>query len=156
MGKLDGTKSTRGRYLFLYVLIFLLFSFSSFTFIQEQQTSLELKKEKTNPETQGIVYKSAFRTLAAGSQDRMVLPPEKIRFTIQICTLTVLVKDPFLSGQYEIKVVHMGELYRYIFSSYATLDRARKELSKVQKIFPKAFIREYDGHKLGKAIDLKI
>lgn len=64
--------------------------------------------------------------------------------------------DPFLNGQYKIKAVRMGELYRYIFSSYTTLESARKELSEVRKIFPKAFIREYDGNKLGKAIDLDI
>lgn len=156
MGKIAGTERKCGKYLFGYLLLLFLFPFYSFTFAQEQQVRRESKTEKNDPGVQTVAYKSAFRSLEVTPREKVVLSPEKTGYTIQICSLTVLVDDPFLDGQYEIKAVRMGELYRYIFSSYATLDAAYKELPKVRKIFPKAFIREYDGNKLGKAIDLEI
>lgn len=129
----------------------LLFFFHSGT-----TSSKGIERRRHLPERTAIAYKSAFRSLEAVPQDKVVSSPEKTCYTIQICSLTVLMDDPFLNGQYKIKAVRMGELYRYIFSSYTTLESARKELSEVRKIFPKAFIREYDGNKLGKAIDLDI
>lgn len=156
MGKIDGTRRRCGRCLLLCALILFVFPFYSFFFIQEQQVRKESKGDDTSPNVRAIAYKSAFRSLEAVPQDKVVSSPEKTCYTIQICSLTVLMDDPFLNGQYKIKAVRMGELYRYIFSSYTTLESARKELSEVRKIFPKAFIREYDGNKLGKAIDLDI
>lgn len=156
MGKIAGTKTKRGKHLFLYILTLIVFPVCSFTFIQEQYIRQEPEIKKAGSNIQTIAYKSAFRSLETVPRNKLELPPGEIHYTIQICSLTVLVNDPFLNGRYKIKVVRMGELYRYIFSSYTTLDHARKELTEVQKIFPKAFIREYNGSKLGKAIDLNI
>ena len=50
----------------------------------------------------------------------------------------------------------MGNLYRYVYSEFATVEEARKELPMVRKYYPEAFIREYDGKRLGKAFDLNI
>lgn len=155
MGKLDGTKRMCGKYLFRCALILSMFPFYFFTSAQAQSVRRESQEADTlNVKT--IAYKSAFKALETVHRNEVVASPEKICYTIQICSLTVLADDPILNGRYQIKVVRIGELYRYIFSSYATLDTAHKALSEVRKIFPEAFIREYDGYKLGKAIDLKI
>lgn len=156
MGKLDGTKRTCGRYLFRCALILFMFPFYFSTSAQAQSVRRESQKDDTLPNIKTMAYKSAFKALETVPRNEVVASPEKICYTIQICSLTVLADDPILNGRYQIKVVRIGELYRYIFSSYATLDAAHKALSEVRKIFPEAFIREYDGYKLGKAIDLKI
>lgn len=87
----------------------------------------------------------------------MVQQPQKDQkqYTIQICTLSAPLTDPFFRGQYRIRQIRMGDLYRYIFSTYHSLQAARRDLPLVQKIYPGAFIREFDENKLGKAIDLK-
>lgn len=156
MGKIAGTIRKCGRYLFRCVLILSIFPFYAFTFIQDQYVRRESEKVNSPPGVKTVAYKSAFQPLERVPRDEVVLSPEKAGYTIQVCSLTVLVDDPFFGGRYKIKAVRMGELYRYIFSSYTTLDAARKDLPGVRKVFPKAFIREYDGNKLGKAIDLEL
>ena len=82
---------------------------------------------------------------------------EKSRYyTIQICTLDHFVTDAFFQGNYQIKCIKMGDLYRYVFSNYYTLEEARKKLTSVQKIFPEACIREYRQGILGLMIDMNI
>lgn len=79
------------------------------------------------------------------------------KYTIQICTLTSPIDDPFFTGKYAIKLVRIGDLYRYIYSSYTSIKSARADLPKIRKIYPEAFIRELqDNGKLGKAIDMNI
>lgn len=78
------------------------------------------------------------------------------RYTIQICSMSFPLSDSFFKGQYGVKVMRMGDLYRYIYSVYDSLEAARKDLPKVRKIYPDAFIREFDENKLGKAVDLNI
>ena len=77
-------------------------------------------------------------------------------YTIQICTLNAPLTDSFLKGNNAIKVIRTGELYRYIYSRYNSLQAARADLPKVRKIYPEAFIREIEDQKLGQAIDLNI
>lgn len=79
------------------------------------------------------------------------------KYTIQICTLTSPIDDPFFTGKYVIKLIRIGDLYRYIYSSYTSIKSARADLPKIRKIYPEAFIRELqDNGKLGKAIDMNI
>lgn len=97
-------------------------------------------------------------SMAAAAQ---TLPAEQEepgkKYTIQICTLTSPIDDPFFTGKYAIRLIRIGDLYRYIYSSYTTIKSARADLPKIRKIYPEAFIRELqDNGKLGKAIDMKI
>ncbi|MDL2231656.1 SPOR domain-containing protein [Porphyromonadaceae bacterium OttesenSCG-928-L07] len=78
------------------------------------------------------------------------------QYTIQICSMHSPLEDSFFNGQYAIKTIRTGDLYRYIYSAYNTLEAAKSDLAKVRKIYPGAFIREFDGIKLGQAIDLNI
>lgn len=96
-----------------------------------------------------VLFKSALKP-------ELVIPPGDTLYTIHVCTLTVLLSDSLLNGSYKIKPRCIGNVYRYVFLEYTTLEEARKDLQDVRKIFPKAFIREYNQHKLGKAIDLNI
>jgi len=64
--------------------------------------------------------------------------------------------DSFFKGQYGVKLVKMGEVYRYIYNLYPSIEDARAALPKIRKIYPDAFIREFNENKLGKAIDLNI
>lgn len=77
-------------------------------------------------------------------------------YTIQICTMSFPLSDNFFKGQYKIKLIKTGDLYRYIYSMYNSVQEARADLPKVRKIYPDAYIREYDEKKLGKAIDMNI
>lgn len=78
------------------------------------------------------------------------------QYTIQICTMKFPLSDSFFKGKYGVKLIRMGDLYRYIYSVYYSLQEAQNDLSKIRKIYPDAFIREFDENKLGKAIDLNI
>lgn len=78
------------------------------------------------------------------------------QYTIQICTMKFPLSDSFFKGQYGVKLIRMGDLYRYIYSVYNSLQEAQTDLPKIRKIYPDAFIREFDENKLGKAIDLNI
>lgn len=126
----------------------------------------------TQLQTFGTVPKTTISKTASPSSESPVnnVPPEKqnhtdstengigknSRYTIQICSMSFPLSDSFFKGQYGIKVMRMGDLYRYIYSIYNTLPEARQDLPKVRKIYPDAFIREFDEEKLGKAIDLNI
>lgn len=78
----------------------------------------------------------------------------QIRYTIQICTLDYPIDDPFIGGKNKIRIIRIGDVYRYIFSMYKSLEEARKDLPVVRAIYPGAYIREYYGGKLGKAYDI--
>lgn len=78
------------------------------------------------------------------------------RYTIQICSMSFPLSDSFFKGQYGVKVMQIDDLYRYVYSVYSSVAAARRDLPKVRKIYPDAFIREFDENKLGKAIDLNI
>ena len=97
-------------------------------------------------------YSSAF----AGPQNKVVssfsfgeydfrdtLPGKN--YTIQLFTSFDTPADPILTESNKIKIIRMGELYRYIFSQYHALDTARQ-----------ACIREYQEGKLGPIIDMNI
>lgn len=84
-------------------------------------------------------------TAATASQDAM-------KYTIQICTMSFPLSDSFFKGQYGIKLVKMGDLYKYIYNMYEDINAAMTDLPEVRKIYPDAFIREYCNNKLGKAI----
>lgn len=77
------------------------------------------------------------------------------QYTIQICTMSSPVADLFLNGSRSIRVIKSGDLYRYIYSQYNSLQAARNDLPKIRKIYPEAFIREISNNKLGQAIDLQ-
>ena len=75
------------------------------------------------------------------------------RYTIQICSMLHKLKDPFFQGKHNIKIIQMGELYRYLFSSYSSLPKAQKDLIWIQQIYPDAYIRTYNNGTLGLAIN---
>ena len=64
--------------------------------------------------------------------------------------------DPILTESNKIKIIRMGELYRYIFSQYHALDTARQALIPIRRLYPQACIREYQEGKLGPIIDMNI
>lgn len=76
------------------------------------------------------------------------------QYTIQICTMSFPLADSFFKGQYGVKLIQMGDLYRYIYNIYPSIEEARAALPTIRKIYPDAFIREFNEEKLGKAIDL--
>ncbi len=78
------------------------------------------------------------------------------QYTIQICSMSFPLSDSFFKGQYGIKLVKMGEVYRYIYNFYPSIEDARAALPNIRKIYPDAFIREFNENKLGKAIDLNM
>lgn len=78
------------------------------------------------------------------------------QYTIQICTMSFPLSDSFFKGQYGVKLIKMGDLYRYIYNIYPSVEEARAALPTIRKIYPDAFIREYDEQKLGKAIDMNM
>ena len=78
------------------------------------------------------------------------------QYTIQICSMSFPLSDSFFKGQYGVKLVKMGEVYRYIYNLYPSIEDARAALPKIRKIYPDAFIREYNENKHAKAIDLNI
>lgn len=136
MGKLDGTKRMCGKYLFRCALILSMFPFYFFTSAQEQSVRRESQEADTlNVKT--IAYKSAFKALETVPRNEVVASPEKICYTIQICSLTVLADDPILNGRYQIKVVRIGKLYRYIFPAMPHWTPPIKHCPKYGKYFPK-------------------
>ena len=107
--------------------------------------SLSRSKQNNNMVTSRH-YSSAF----AGPQNKVVssfsfgeydfrdtLPGKN--YTIQLFTSFDTPADPILTESNKIKIIRMGELYRYIFSQY-----------------PQACIREYQEGKLGPIIDMNI
>lgn len=81
---------------------------------------------------------------------------ENKQYTIQICSMSFPLSDSFFKGQYGVKLIKMGDLYRYIYNIYDSVEEARAALPNIRKIYPDAFIREFDENKLGKAIDLNL
>lgn len=78
------------------------------------------------------------------------------QYTIQICTMNFSLSDSFFKGEYGVKQIRMGDLYRYIYNIYPSIEEARAALLTVRKIYPEAFIREFNNDKLGQAIDLNM
>ncbi len=70
-------------------------------------------------------------------------------YTIQLFTSFDTPADPILTESNKIKIIRMGELYRYIFSQYHALDTARQALIPIRRLYPQACIREYQEGKLG-------
>ena len=77
-------------------------------------------------------------------------------YTIQVCSMEHHIHDIFFQKNSKIRIIPIGDIYRYIFSFYPTLEAARKDLIRIRLIFPDAYIREYRAGKLGMAIDLNI
>lgn len=84
------------------------------------------------------------------------IPSDSIRYTILICTTTSATTDPVLSDYGKTLIIPMGELYRYIFSAYSSLEKAQQDLQWIRKLYPDAYIRRYENGKLGQAINLNI
>lgn len=131
------------------------FGFHSVLFGQ----SLSRSKQNNNMATSRH-YSSAF----AGPQNKIIssFPPGGYDFrdtlpgknyTIQLFTLFDTLSDPVLSGSNKIKIIRMGELYRYIFAQYPSLDIARQALVLIRQLYPQACIREYQEGKLGPVVD---
>lgn len=141
---------------------FILLSIPRDSFSSPWVQNLYPEQEKLRTKDRTVVFRSAMNPViillydSAGEGVAYIKAGKNIHYTIQVCTLYALINDPFLTGRYKIRPIRMGDVYRYVFSAYATLAEARKELQEVQKYFPGAFIREYDGRRLGKAIDLNI
>lgn len=154
MGTFDRIWRKGRKYLILLIFMLSIFPGHSVPLLQKAVQAHSEGDGSSNRKNR--LYKSAFNPFPPASGKEMQAPGNDIHYTIQICTLPVQINDLFLNGQYNIKTVRMGDLYRYIFSGYTALDSARKELPEVRKIFPKAFIREYDGKKLGEAVDMNI
>ena len=69
--------------------------------------------------------------------------PQNKNYTIQLFTSFDTPADPILTESNKIKIIRMGELYRYIFSQYHALDTARQALIPIRRLYPQACIREY-------------
>lgn len=78
------------------------------------------------------------------------------QYTIQICSMSFPLSDSFFKGQYGVKLIRMGDIYRYIYNTYPSIEEARAALPTIRKIYPDAFIREFDEEKLGQAVDLNM
>lgn len=105
-------------------------------------------------------YLSAFAPKFAGSDSLWLsCPPadsDKTIYTIQLCTFDNPLEDPILRNNPVIHLIRIGDLYRYIYAYFTTLDQARRQLVAVRLIFPQACIREYRKGKLGQVVDMKI
>ncbi len=77
-------------------------------------------------------------------------------YTIQLCSMSFPLSDSFFKGQYGVKLIRMGDIYRYIYNIYPSIEEARTALPTIRKIYPDAFIREFDEEKLGQAVDLNM
>lgn len=113
-----------------------------------QNSQAQSREKVTQTTLSNKTYTSALGTLSPVT--------DTVHYTIQICTMDHDVKDFFFKGNSKIRIIRMGDLYRYIFSQYRTLDKAREDLLQVRKLYPQAFIREYKHGNLGQAIDLNI
>ncbi|WP_251622432.1 tetratricopeptide repeat protein [Odoribacter lunatus] len=82
--------------------------------------------------------------------------PAAKQYTIQICSMSFPLSDTFFKGQYGVKLIRMGDIYRYIYNIYPSIEEARTALPTIRKIYPDAFIREIDEEKLGQAVDLNM
>lgn len=91
--------------------------------------------------------------ISSGDTEDGALPKQ---YTIQICSMSFPLSDSFFKGQYGVKLIKMGDVYRYIYNLYPSIEDARAALPKIRKVYPDAFIREYNENKLGKAIDLNM
>lgn len=133
--------------------VVLCFSLSSMVYSQSHTDNTRISLKRMN-------YISAFDTpaLPVPPPQRTSVPAADTNgqkgYTIQICTLDAPLQDSFLQGNYSICYVQMGNLYRYIFRKYFTLEEARQKLPLIQKIFPEACIREYHKGILGQVIDM--
>lgn len=117
-------------------------------FSYPQASRAQSQKKVTQTTLNNRTYISAFAPI--------IQEQDTICYTIQICTMKYAVNDHILQENSKIKVVRMGDLYRYIFSQYQLLSKAREDLARVRKIYPQAFIREYRHGQLGLAIDMNI
>lgn len=103
-------------------------------------------------------YISAFASRSGCRDSLLKVPvrpePKDVAYTIQICTLDIPPGDTILGKTGLLHVLQMGDLYRYLYSGFATLEKARQHLSFVRQFFPQACIREYRNGKLGQVIDM--
>lgn len=105
-------------------------------------------------------YLSAFAPKLPGKDTFLYnsFPADSSRmyYTIQLCTFDYPLEDPIIQNNPVIHLIRIGDLYRYIYAYFTTLDQARRELVAIQRWFPRACIREYRKGKLGQVIDMKI
>lgn len=106
--------------------------------------------------TESQNYISAFAPQMGKSASVSLLQEsDSIHYTIVICSMDHVVKDFLLTENNKIKIIPMGEIYRYIFSAYSSLEKAYADLAWIQKLYPRAYIRTFEHGKLGQAINLK-
>lgn len=108
----------------------------------------------------GKTYLSAFAPKLPGMDTLLytLFPADssKMCYTIQLCTFDYALEDPIIQNNPVIHLIRIGDLYRYVYAYFMTLDQARQQLIAVQRWFPHACIREYRKGKLGQVIDMKI
>ena len=81
---------------------------------------------------------------------------DSLHYTTQLCTMRHPISNQFMNSNSKIQLIQRGNLYRYIFSAYSSLVKAREKLKQIRKIYPQAYIREYHQGKSGGAIDMNI
>lgn len=137
----------------LVVVLFVFNGFASTAFSQSLTVDKHIKTDLNRH-----YYISAFAS--EFPKENLAQSPaqaeDSVRYTIQICTFHKALADSFFTGKYKIRLLRMGDLYRYLFSEYSTLTSARKDLLLVRTLFPQACIREYHHGKLGVVINLNI
>ncbi len=120
--------------------------------LSAQSDVVQKQKQLTNSN-----YISAFApTTDTQAPVALAICQDSLCYTIQICTMEHDINDAFFGKNQKIQIIPMGDVYRYIFSLYPTLEAARKDLPLVRSIYPAAFIREYKAGKLGAATDLNM
>ena len=125
-------------------------------FCNKQVRTYKMTSGKTGQQTTPLPIETTEEQNRSDTTRTIGDPEKNTKYTIQICSMSFPLSDAFFKGQYGIKVMRMGDLYRYVYSVYYTLAAARQDLPKVRKVYPDAFIREFDEEKLGKAIDLNM
>lgn len=118
----------------------------------KNQSDLLQKGKKAPINTDSLTTEVPDASISSLRQDDSI--PKQ--YTIQICTMSFPLSDSFFKGQYGVKLIQMGDLYRYIYNIYPSVEEARAALPTIRKIYPDAFIREFNEQKLGKAIDLNM
>ncbi|MGL5682857.1 MAG: hypothetical protein ACRDDZ_07365 [Marinifilaceae bacterium] len=113
------------------------------------ETTAEVKPTATAPDT---VKKAPINTTSnALPQDAVKIikdtdVPANVDYiyTIQICALSLPAAKNRFKEKNNIKFMKDGNIYKYFYSQYNTIDEARDSLPKVQSKYPGAYITRYN------------
>lgn len=73
-------------------------------------------------------------------------------YTIQICALKYPASKNHFKEKNSIRILKEGNIYKYFYSRYGTIDEARGALPTVQTLYPGAYITRYSKKDEGKLL----